>query len=59
MHIFAVGVVAGVLLNLLQPGNELVVGGAVALAIAGGLVLGWMIYALIERPLMRRLRPFA
>ncbi len=59
VHIFAVGAVAGVLLKLLSPGNELLVGGAVALAIAGGLVLGWVLYALVERPLMQRLRRFA
>ncbi|MBJ3785148.1 acyltransferase family protein [Devosia sediminis] len=59
VHIFAVGAVAGVLLRLVDDGNGLVVGGAVALAIAGGLVLGWMLYTLVEKPLMSRLRRFA
>lgn len=58
-HIFAVAAIAGVLLNMLEPGNELVVGGAVALAIAGGLIAGWALYMLVEKPLMTRLRRFA
>lgn len=59
VHIFAVAAVAGVLLKLLEPGNGLVVGGAIALAIAGGLVLGWMVYAVVEKPLLVRLKRFA
>lgn len=59
VHIFAVAAVAGVLLKLLEPENGLVVGGAIALAIAGGLVLGWMVYAVVEKPLLVRLRRFA
>lgn len=58
-HIFAVAAVAGLLLHLLEPGNQLVVAAAVAMAIAAGLVVGWMLYTLVERPLMQRLRRFA
>ena len=59
VHIFAVAAVAGVLLKLLEPGNGLVVSGAIALAIAGGLGLGWMVYTVVEKPLLVRLRRFA
>ncbi len=58
VHIFAVAAVAGVLLKLIEPENGLVVGGAIALAIAAGLLVGWLIYTLVEKPLMRRLRRF-
>lgn len=59
VHIFAVAAVAGVLLRLLEPDNMLVVGSAIALAIAGGLVLGWALYMVVEKPLMLRLRRYA
>ena len=59
VHIFAVAAVAGVLLKLLEPGNGLVVSGAIALAIVGGLGLGWMVYTVVEKPLLVRLRRFA
>lgn len=58
VHIFAVGAIAGFVLKLLQPGDTLVVAGAVMLAILGGLALGWACYAMIEKPLMARLRRF-
>ncbi|WP_297111782.1 acyltransferase [uncultured Devosia sp.] len=59
VHIFAVGAFAGVMLKLLGHDNPVVAGGAVAMAIAGGLVAGWACYAMVEKPLMRRLRRFA
>ena len=58
-HIFAVAAIAGVLLHLLEPGNELITAAAIVAAIVGGLVLGWMLYQLVERPLMQKLRRFA
>jgi len=59
VHIFAVAAVAGLLLHSLESDNELIVAGAVALAIIGGLALGWALYMLVERPLLARLRRFA
>ena len=59
VHIFAVGAFAGLVLKLLGPGDTFVVAGAVTLAILGGLALGWACYAMIEKPLMTRLRRFA
>lgn len=59
VHIFAVAAVAGVLLRLLEPGNGFVVAAAIAVAIVCGLAVGWALYMLVEKPLMRRLRRFA
>ncbi|WP_338722913.1 acyltransferase [Devosia sp. XK-2] len=59
VHIFAVGAFAGLVLKMLEPGDGIAVVAAVALAMAGGLALGWACYAMIEKPLMQRLRRFA
>lgn len=58
-HIFAVAAVAGLLLKVLEPGNMAVVAMAIVLAIVAGLGLGWMLYTLVEKPLMSRLKRFA
>ena len=59
VHIFAVAAVAGLLLKVLEPGNWIVVSGAIVLAIGAGLALGLVLYTLVERPLMSRLKRFA
>ena len=59
VHIFAVGAFAGFVLKLLEPSNGIAMAGAVGLAIAGGLALGWACYVMVERPLIGRLRRFA
>ena len=59
VHIFAVAAIAGLLLNLLGSGGGAVTVAAVILAVAGGLGLGWLLYVLVERPMMARLRGFA
>ncbi|PXA99336.1 hypothetical protein DMC47_03685 [Nostoc sp. 3335mG] len=56
VHIFAVALLAGIGLRLLGPDLPGAVQTVTALAIAGGLALGLMLYRFVELPLMRKLR---
>lgn len=53
VHMFAVASTMGLLLHLVGPDNIWVELGAEAFAITGGVVLGWLVYRLVEAPLMR------
>lgn len=59
VHIFAVAATAGVLLRLLDTTDPLVTNAIIAFAIVAGAVAGLMLYRLVERPLMGRLRKLA
>ncbi len=56
VHIFAVGAVAGVALHMVGTSDPLIVGAILLLAIVGGLGAGWLLYRLVEEPMMRALR---
>lgn len=57
-HIFAVGIIEGTMLRLLDDFNALAMGIAVICAIIGGTLAGVVVYELAEKPLMQRLRRF-
>ncbi len=55
-HIFAVGAMAGLALHLLGTSDPVTVGFVVALAVAGGIAAGLILYRLVEEPMMRGLK---
>ncbi|SMQ60954.1 Peptidoglycan/LPS O-acetylase OafA/YrhL, contains acyltransferase and SGNH-hydrolase domains [Devosia lucknowensis] len=56
VHIFAVAAIAGVLMRVLEPQTVAAFVGIAAIAMGGGIIAGWAVYALVEKPLMARLR---
>ncbi|WP_160297787.1 acyltransferase family protein [Devosia chinhatensis] len=59
VHIFAVGAIAGMALKLIGTENDVLVAAILLAAIVGGIGAGLVLYRLVERPLMRSLRPRA
>lgn len=55
VHIFAVGAIAGFALRLIGMSNPWITSAIVMAAIVGGVIAGWILYRLVEEPLMRRL----
>jgi exopolysaccharide production protein ExoZ len=58
-HMFSVAGIAGVLLRTLRTDDPVIIGTAMLFAIVGGVAIGWMVYRLIEQPLMARMRRLA
>lgn len=59
VHIFAVAGIAGVALRLMGPVSPWAMGASIVAAIAGGLLIGVILYRVVEAPLTNRLRRLA
>jgi exopolysaccharide production protein ExoZ len=59
VHIFAVAGIAGVALRMIGPASPLAMWASIVAAILGGLLIGVILYRLVEAPLTERLRRLA